>query len=163
MLLDGSFIGTGDRIDAEAGMARQFDREGYDSFVRRFFEAMFTDSADADVKSAIIDRAMRLPADSGRALFTNLAGWDAARMQEALANVHCPLMAIQSTSLTHERKRVSLTAGGRSPWLDLVRQQVPTARLERLPDNGHFPHLEVPDEVSSLIADFVSNLAHPAT
>ncbi len=158
VLLDGSFIGTGDRREAELGMAHQLESDTYEGFVREFFGAMFVDSADEEFKAAIVDRALRLPKASGSALMTNLAGWDAARMSGALAAVRCPLMVIQCTSLTPERLRVSLTAGESSPWLDLVRQHAPTAHLEMLLDNGHFPHLEEPEEVADLIRDFTSGL-----
>ncbi len=160
VLLDGSFIGAGDRGTAELGMARQLADEGYEEFVRGFFAAMFVESTDPEFRTSTIERALLLPADTGASLFVDLAGWDASRMRDALAAVDCPLLVIQCTSLTPERLRVSLTAGQSSPWLELVREQAPTARFETLLDNGHFPHVEAPDEVSTLIADFVAGLTH---
>ena len=103
-------------------------------------------------------RALDMPANTGAALFTRLVGWDAAQMAEALDEVRVPLLVIQSTTLNTERLRVSLDAGRSSPWLDLARDRVPGARVEVLPGIGHFPHLEAPDDVSSLIAGFAADL-----
>ena len=63
-----------------------------------------------------------------------------------------PLLVIQSTTISAERKRVPLKAGQTTPWLDLVRSRVPGARIEVIPDTGHFPQIEKPERVNELIA-----------
>lgn len=158
VLLDGSRTGTGDRLLAERGMAAQLAAEGYEDFIRDFFTRMFVADSDPVLQARIVARALDMPANTGAALFTRLVGWDAAQMAEALDEVRVPLLVIQSTTLNTERLRVSLDAGRSSPWLDLARDRVPGARVEVLPGIGHFPHLEAPDDVSSLIAGFAADL-----
>ncbi|MDQ1305518.1 MAG: hypothetical protein QG671_1349 [Actinomycetota bacterium] len=158
VLLDGSAVGAGDPVSAERAMAQQLDDEGYEHFVRRFFEAMFTPASDPDVKDAIIERALRMPTPVGRALFPRLARWDAGTMDAALAGVSVPLMVLQSTAMNADRVRVSLRPGQSSPWLELIGTQIPRARIEVLPGAGHFPHVEQPDDVAALIGDFVASL-----
>jgi pimeloyl-ACP methyl ester carboxylesterase len=65
-------------------------------------------------------------------------------------------MAIQSTYLNAERKRLPLQAGQSSPWLDLIRQKTTNPRIEVLAGLGHFPQLEAADQVSRLISDFAA-------
>jgi pimeloyl-ACP methyl ester carboxylesterase len=84
--------------------------------------------------------------------------WDAVRMEPALAAVGVPLMAIQSTYLNPERRRVRLRPGQSSPWLDLVRSRVTQARIEIVPDAGHFTMLDQPGTVDRLLADFIGRL-----
>ena len=155
VLLDGSSIGTGDRGAAEQAMSEHLRVKGYEAFVRDFFEEMFVASSDPNLKSAIIARALRLPAEIGANLMPRLAGWDAAEARTTLDSVLVPLLAIQSTTLNSECKRVSLCPGQTSTWMELVRDHVPSARIVTLPGQGHFPHLEKSGEVNALIADFV--------
>lgn len=155
VLIDGSSIAAGERSTAQRGMSEQLNKRGYEEFIRSFFEAMFTSTTDPSLKAAIIDRALRLPADIGMALLPRLAGWDAAQLRGALDSVHVPLMAIQTTTLDSDRVRVPLPAGETSTWLELLRDNVPNPRIETLAGQGHFPQLEMAEDVSSLISDFV--------
>ena len=78
-------------------------------------------------------------------------------MPDALASVRVPLLAIQSTHLNAERKRVRLERGQSSPWLDLVRRRVPTARIEIVPDAWHFTMIDAPEACNRLLAQFITN------
>jgi len=158
VLLDGSRIGFGDPDIAERVMNEQLRATGYGTFARRFFEEMFVASSDPKLKAAIVERALQLPSNIGAALLPRMVGWDARHMERALAAVGAPLMVVQSTMMNAERVRVALTPGQTSPWLDLVRQRAPTARIEIVPGVGHFPQLEAPAQVNALIADFASRL-----
>jgi pimeloyl-ACP methyl ester carboxylesterase len=154
VLVDGSRIAAGDPLAARRAMADELEGDGYPRFVRDFFASMFFASSDHVVATAICDRAVRLPADVGRALMTDLAGWDAGEVEDALDKVAVPLLAIQSTTMDSALKRVSLTCDGSSPWLDLIRTHVPAAAVAFLPGTGHFPQIELADEVTGLIAGF---------
>ncbi|HYO03436.1 MAG TPA: alpha/beta fold hydrolase [Mycobacterium sp.] len=155
VLVDGSRIGDGDPVAAERAMADELAGDGYLRFMRQFFVSMFVPSSDPALAKAIVDRALRFPAAVGMPLLTDLAGWDACEVESALDAVRVPLLAIQSTTMDSARERVSLRPGQRSSWLDLVRAHVPQAAIEMLPGTSHFPQIELADEVTALIADFV--------
>jgi len=157
VLVDGSRIARGHPLAARQAMADQLDGDGYRRFVREFFESMFFPSSDPAVARAICDRALRLPAAVGRALMTDLAGWDAGGVEAALDAVAVPLLVIQSTTMDSALKRVPLAAGQSSPWIDLIRAHVPSAAVTVLSGSGHFPQIELADEVTALIAGFALN------
>ena len=154
VLVDGSRIAQGDPPAARQSMADRLDGDGYRRFVREFFESMFFPSSDPALARAICDRAMRLPPAVGKALMTDLAGWDAGEVEAALDAVAVPLLAIQSTTMDTTLKRVPLDPGQSSPWIDLIRAHVPSATVAVLAGSGHFPQIELADEVTALIAGF---------
>jgi pimeloyl-ACP methyl ester carboxylesterase len=154
VLVDGSRLGFGDPAVAERVMNEQLRATGYGVFARRLFDEMFIVSSDPKLKATIMDRALQLRSEIGGTLFPRMVGWDARRMEAALSAVRVPLMIIQSTTMSAERIRVSLSHTQSSPWLDLVKARAPGARIEIVPGVGHFPHLEAPAKVNALIADF---------
>lgn len=142
-LVDGSFQGS---TPVAIG--------NYPDFARKMFEQMFF--APSEIGAAIVERAVRLPESIGAALLPRMWRWDAENMERALAAVNVPLLAIQSTSLNAERKRVALKLGETTPWLDMVRRHAPHARIEIIPGVGHFPQLEAPEQVNKLLSGLVS-------
>lgn len=158
VLIDGSRLGFGDPVVAERVMNEQLRATGYGVFARRLFDEMFVVSSDPKLKSTIMERALQLKSEIGGTLFPRLVGWDARHMETALAAVQVPLMILQSTTMSAERIRVSLSAGQSSPWLDLVKSRAPNARIEIVPGVGHFPQLEAPERVNALLADFAKGL-----
>jgi pimeloyl-ACP methyl ester carboxylesterase len=159
VLVDGSRVGMGDPARARETVAQQLGAVGYGAFIDAFFVSMIF--RPLPQREALLARAKRLPEDFGRALFLDIVRWDAAALDAALAAVRAPLLAIQSTAMNAERKRVTLRAGESSPWLDLLRARVRGARIEIIPGVGHFTQLEAPDEVSRLIGDFAGRLQTP--
>jgi pimeloyl-ACP methyl ester carboxylesterase len=156
VLVDGSFqAAAGER--AEEDVRRAVASAGWATFAGGLFEQMFFGpSATAD---RIRARAARLPEATGAALFPRMVRWDARHMAAALGRVGVPLLAIQSTAITPERKRVPLAPGGTTPFLEMIRSHAPHARIEIVPGVGHFTMLEAPDVVNRLIDDFVAKLA----
>ncbi len=150
VLVDGSRMGTGDPVQAADAMRAAIDFAGYPAFAEALFSGMFLTRTAA--AAAVIERAKRLPVEIGSRLFPAMVRWDAKDMELALAAVRVPLLVIQCTTINAERKRVPLKAGQTTPWLDLVRSRVPGARIEVIPDTGHFPQIETPDKVNALIA-----------
>ena len=124
VLVDGGRIGAGDPVAAGQAMADDLVGEGYLGFMRDFSMDVVP-SSDPIVAQAIIERALRFPAELGRPLLENLATWDAAAVEGALDAVDVPVLAMQSTAMDTARERVSLTTGLNSPWIDLVRAHVP--------------------------------------
>ena len=149
-LVDGSRMAWGEPRQADEAMRAAIEFTGFAPFAEALFRQMFL--APSVQATSIIERAKRLPAEVGAALFPSLARWDAGQMVAALAAVRVPLLAIQSTSMSPERKRSSMRAGQTSPWLELLRERVPGARIEILPGLGHFPQIEAPDRVNALLA-----------
>jgi pimeloyl-ACP methyl ester carboxylesterase len=154
VLVDGSRLGA--QPQDEANMRQLIEFMRYPAFARALFgEALLPPTAAG---RAIVERAARLPAEVGLTLFPSMVGWDALRMETALAQVAVPLMAIQSTYLDQERKRVYLQPGQSSPWLDLVRSRNPSARIEIIPKAGHFTMLDAPEAFNQLLADFAGSV-----
>ena len=153
VLIDGSRQGVGDGAAAENAARAALAAKGYATFMRAFFEAMFLQ--ESETSRAAVERALELPEEIGAALFPRMARWDAARMEAALDAVKAPVLAIQSTYVNTERKRVPIRRGETTPWLDLVKQKVAAARIEILPGHGHFPQLEAPERVHRLIEGFL--------
>jgi pimeloyl-ACP methyl ester carboxylesterase len=85
--------------------------------------------------------------------------WDARNMAAAFGRVGVPLLAIQSTMMTPERKRVPLAPGATTPFLEMVRSGAPQAQIEIVSGVGHFTMLEAPEAVNRLLADFVARVA----
>lgn len=150
VLIDGSRMGSGDPAQAGKAMRAAIDFVGFAAFAEPFFAQMFTRHTPAAAR--IVERAKRLPAGIGSALLPAMARWDAQHLDAALATVRVPLIVIQSTTVNAERKRVSLNTGETTPWLDLVRSLVPSARIEVVPGIGHFTQIEAADRVNELIA-----------
>lgn len=159
VLVDGSRLGFGDPVVAERVMNEQLRATGYGVFARRLFDEMFIVSSDPKLKATLMERALMLRSEIGSTLFPRMVGWDARRMEAALAAVRVPLMVVQSTMMNAERIRVSLAPTQTSSWLDLIKARAPAARIEIVPGVGHFPQLEAPDKVNALLADFAAKLA----
>jgi pimeloyl-ACP methyl ester carboxylesterase len=154
VLLDGSRLGGGDPEQAEAALAAVIDSAGYTGFAQGFFSQMFLrPSAES---AAILERAMRLPEEVGRALLPRIARWDAAQLERTLSALRAPLMAIQATRMTADGKRVPMKADESSPWLELLRSRVPGARIEVLDGYGHFVQREAAEEVNRLLRSFAA-------
>jgi pimeloyl-ACP methyl ester carboxylesterase len=154
VLIDGSRVGSGDPDAAEAAAQALVGSAGYAAFAEDLFRGMFfSPSKEAD---AIVARALRQSAGFGPLLWPAMARWDAAHMDEALAAVRAPLLAIQSTARDARMRRTRMKAGDSSPYLELIRSGVPGARLAVVPDTGHFTMIEAADQVNRLIADFLT-------
>ena len=150
VLVDGSRLAGGDPDAAEAS-ARAAIGDDYAKFATSLFRQMFfKPSAMAD---EIVARAVRTSAPFGAELWPRMARWDAASMDAAFAAIKAPVLAIQSTTRNAQLKRAPLKSGDTSPWLDYVKAQ--GAKVEIVPDTGHFTQIEAASQVNRLIADFV--------
>lgn len=151
VLVDGSRNAARDPDGAEAAARATIDRHGYTAFSEMLFRQMFfTPSAQAD---AIVARAVKTSGEIGPALWPRITRWDAGQMDAAFAALRSPVLAIQSTTRNAELKRAPLKPGESSPWIDYLRSR--GAKVEIVPDTGHFTQLEAPETVNQLIADFL--------
>jgi pimeloyl-ACP methyl ester carboxylesterase len=149
VLIDGSRQASGDPDQAEKA-ARAFIKNDYAKFAEALFRQMFfKPSPEAD---AIVERAVRSSASFGAELWSRMARWDAASVEGALATVRGRILAIQSTTRDAQLQRSPMKPGDSSPWLELLKSY--GARVEIVPDTGHFTQLEAPQRVNQLIAEF---------
>ena len=157
VLIDGSRAGSGDPNAAEAAARASIEQAGYKAFAENLFRQMFFTQTPATER--LVQRAVRQSAEVGAALWPRMARWDAAMLETALAAVRAPVLVIQTTTRNARGERGPLQAGQTSPYLDLLKLKIPTARIELLPGLGHFPQLEAPERVNALIAEFVRSAA----
>jgi len=153
VLVDGSRQGSGDPAQAEALTRSAILAAGYPVFAENVFRQMFLEWTPQ--AEAALARMKRMPAETGIALWTRMVRWDVTQLDAALAAVKAPLMAIQSTWINPERRRVPLKEGDTSPWLDLLRAKA--SRIEIVPGVGHFPQIEAPERVNQLIGAFAAS------
>jgi pimeloyl-ACP methyl ester carboxylesterase len=154
VLIDGSQQGSGDPEAAEKNARAFIDAKGFPVFAEALFRQMFLHQSD--LSRAVVARALRVPAENGAALWPRMARWDATYVEDVLAGLRVPLMAIQSTYLNAERKRMPLAQGQSSPWLDLLKKKAKNPRIEVLSGLGHFPQLEAAARVNRLISEFAA-------
>ena len=154
VLVDGSRNATSDPQGAESAARAAIEKFGYPAFAEMLFRQMFfRPSPQAD---AIVSRAMRTSADFGPHLWPRISGWDASSMDGAFDALRAPVLAIQSTARNAQLQRAPLKPGDTSPWIDYLRSR--GARVEIVPDTGHFTQLEAPETVNRLIAEFLKTL-----
>ena len=154
VLVDGSLNATSDPEGAEAAARATVEKLGYPKFAEALFRQMFfKPSAEAD---AIVARAVKSSAEFGPHLWPRTTRWDAGSMSAAFAALRAPVLAIQSTTRNAQLQRAPLKPGDTSPWINYLRAR--GARVEIVPDTGHFTQLEAPDAVNRLIAGFLKTV-----
>jgi pimeloyl-ACP methyl ester carboxylesterase len=163
VLVDGSRLGTGDPQAAEQAMHQRIQTIGYTRMMQAFFADMFLEGSDPSRRERIISRALALPESIGAALFPRTVRWDAQYMDAALSKVAVPLLVLQSTYVNPQQVRVPLQPGASTPWLELVRHNVPRAQIEIISGAGHFTMLDAPEAVNQRIAVFVAATPRPAS
>ena len=153
VLVDGSRNATSDPEGAEANAKATVEQLGYAAFAEKLFRQMFfKPSAQAD---AIVARAVKSSAEFGPHLWPRITRWDAGQMDAAFGAIRAPVLAIQSTTRNAQLQRAPMQPGDRSPWVDYLRSK--GARVEIVPDVGHFTMMEAPDTVNRLIAEFLTS------
>ena len=157
-LVDGSRVGTGDARAIEEAVRQQIAAIGYTGFLHGLFADMFLEGSDPALKERIINRALTLPEAIGSALIPRFIRWDARALDAALAKVAVPMLVIQSTYLNPQRVRAPLEPGVSSPWLELMRQAVPTAQINIVSGAGHFVMIEQPHAVNQRLEAFIALL-----
>lgn len=152
VLVDGSRNAASDPDGAESAARATIAKAGYAAFAEMLFRQMFfSPSAQAD---AIVARAVKSSAAFGPELWPRVTRWDAGSMDAAFAELRAPVLAIQSTTRNAQLQRAMLKPGDTSPWLDYLKSK--GARVEIVPDTGHFTQLEAPATVNRLIREFLA-------
>jgi len=131
---------------------------GYATLTESIFRQMFTARSDSAVAAAVIARARSLPQPIGEKMLADMQRYDVHRLAASLASLRVPVMALQCTYSNEKRERQTMRAGQDTPYLDMVRANVPSARVEIIPDTGHFPQLDAAAETNALIEGFVGSV-----
>ena len=150
VLIDGSRAATGDPDAAEATARSMIGQGGYAAFAENLFRQMFF--RQSEESEAIVARAVRSSAEFGPELWPRMARWDASRMESALEAVRGRILAIQSTTRGADLKRAPMKPGDTNPYLETLKGY--GAKVEIVPDTGHFTQLEAPERVNRLIEEF---------
>ncbi len=153
VFIEGNKRSAGDPAQVEQAAHDQIAAQGYAPFAEAFFATLFPRPYAG--AAAIIQRAKKLPAEIGVALFPRMARWDAEKEDAALVALRVPLLDIQSTKLDATGRPISLQPGDTTPWLEHARQLMPNLQIEIIPGVGHFAQLEAPQRVNALLAAFV--------
>jgi pimeloyl-ACP methyl ester carboxylesterase len=157
VLIDGSRAGAGNPDAAEATARAMVGKAGYPAFAENLFRQMFFKPSKES--EAIVARAVRTSASFGPELWPRMARWDAASMEGALEPVRGRILAIQSTTRNAQLQRAPMKPGDSSPFLDLLKSY--GAKIEIVPDTGHFTQLEEPERVNRLIEAFCRSAGAP--
>ncbi len=157
ILVDGSRLGDGGS-NAHEGRAKTMAAIGYQAFAKAAFGQMFGADYDKVKAQAIIVRAMERPAEIAGPLFVDIGRYDAGNMDRLLDGVRVPMLAIQSTQTKPDGKRLPLSPGESTPYLDMLRSKVGGVTIEIVPGIGHFPQLERAAETNTIMAAFLKRL-----
>ena len=136
--------------------------DGYSSLIAWWFREMFTPRSNSEVVAETLRRAGALPQPIGEKLLLDLVRYDSVRLVISLASLSLPVMAVQSTYSNEQRERQSMTKGKATPYLNMLRTKVPSARIEIIPNTGHFPQIDNTTQVNGLLDDFVGSLGTAA-
>jgi pimeloyl-ACP methyl ester carboxylesterase len=158
VLVDGGMIGIGDPDAIERDVGAAVRAMGFKTLAANMFGAMFSERTDPQLKAAILARVAAFPPAIGEALFPRTNAWDARTLKRALTTIKAPLLLLQSTTLTPDRKRTSLRVGESSDYLDFVRSLRPDARIEIIEGAGHFTGLDAPEAVNRAIEGLIARL-----
>ena len=157
VLVDGSRAATGNPDAAEATARSMIGQGGYAAFAENLFRQMFF--RQSEESEAIVARAVRSSAEFGPELWPRMARWDASRMESALEAVRGRILAIQSTTRGADLKRAPMKPGDTNPYLETLKGY--GAKVEIVPDTGHFTQLEAPERVNRLIEEFCRSAGAP--
>jgi pimeloyl-ACP methyl ester carboxylesterase len=155
ILVDGSQFAAAMQAVLQARFA---EPDGYGGLVDSLFTDMFTARSDKIVAASVIARARRLPRPIGEKMLSDLARYDAVRLASALACLRVPVMALQATFSNEKRERSTMTEGQTTPYLDMLRGCVPSARVEVIANTGHFPQLDESARTNAAIERFLAEI-----
>jgi pimeloyl-ACP methyl ester carboxylesterase len=132
---------------------------GYETHTSALFNDMFTARSDPAVAAAVVQRAFALPRPIGMKMMADMLRYDVWRLTGSLAGLRVPVMAVQTTFSNQRRERTTMRKGQTTPYLEMLRAAVPSARIEIIEDTGHFPQLDESAQTNALIGDFLASRA----
>jgi pimeloyl-ACP methyl ester carboxylesterase len=115
--------------------------------------------ADDAVREHVSTTMRSAPVELVRSVFATWQAWDVGLYDDVLAALdpELPILAVQSTYVIRGVRRSSLEPETQStPFLDDLRVHLPWVESVILPRLGHFCMLEAPQDVATVVRDFVS-------
>ena len=156
--VDGSLVGG--RLETAIKRTKEaIDRVGIDAFTEKFFNDMFLDSSNPNLRQRLVARAKSVDGGFREALFLDTIHWDVEKAKSALRQTTVPVLVLQSTYINSELKRVPLQAGMMTPWIDAVASLVAHSETKIVPGAGHFAMIEAAQDVNDEIEKFARHLA----
>jgi pimeloyl-ACP methyl ester carboxylesterase len=137
-------------------MEERIARFGFDQVLDRMYREFFVESSPPAVREFIYARRSSIDPAFHSRLFTDILVWDTTESVEALRSLKVPLLAIQSTTVDANLKRIPITPGVETPWMKAIRENVPGARIVLIEGVGHFTMLEAPERVNELLSGFLN-------
>lgn len=159
VFVDGSILGC-DLQSTMKSTKAAIDRAGMDAFTQRFFSDMFLESGDPALRERLIARAQGLNARFREELFLDVVRWDAIKLKDALRRISVPTLVLQSTYMQSDLKRVSLSVGMTTPWMNTVASLVQKSQARVIPNAGHMTMIEAAQAVNNAIQEFAASF-HP--
>jgi pimeloyl-ACP methyl ester carboxylesterase len=132
---------------------------GYAALVDGWFKDMFTAKTEPAVAARMIERAARLPREIGEKLLIDMVRYDVTRLAASLAALRVPVMAVQTTYSNEKRERKTMSKGETTPYLDMLRAEVASLRVEIIVETGHFPQIDEAVETNELLVSFLATLS----
>jgi pimeloyl-ACP methyl ester carboxylesterase len=155
VLVDGSQFGPA----MEATLEEIFGTpDGFTTLTHRWFQEMFTTKSDPAVVASIIERAGHLPSAIGEKVLLDMVRYDTGHLARSLGGLRVPVMAIQTTYSNERRERRSMSFGQNTPYLEMLRANIPTVRIEVIPGTGHFPQIDEPAQTNAVIDSLIATL-----
>lgn len=155
VLVDGSQFASAMEAPVTTALTRP---NGFETMVEDMFRDMFHAKADRSVVGAVLARVQRLPREVGVTMLLDLLRYDTWRLTASYSCLRVPVMVIQTTYVNEKRERKSLQAGQTTPYFEMLRSTIPSARIEVIEETGHFPQLEEPARTNALLDDFVTSV-----
>ena len=157
VLVDGSQSAPDMETTLKAAFAMP---DGIATLARRWFQEMFTEKSSPALIANIHRRIARLPRRTLEKVLTSLVRYDIDRLDTSISSLRVPVMAIQTTYSNERRERMSMAKGQTTPYLDMLRNRVPSVRIEIIENSGHFPQIDEPEQTNALIDSFIATLSH---
>jgi pimeloyl-ACP methyl ester carboxylesterase len=157
ILVDGSQFAATMRPVLEQAFAAP---DGFATLTNAMFADMFTAKSDRRVVASLLDRASRLPLPVGQKMMLDMLRYDVGRLSASLNSLRVPVMALQTTYRNEKGERRSMSKVQTSPYLEMLRANVPGVLIEVIEDTGHFPQIDESGQTNAAIEGFLAAHRH---
>src|SRR5262249_21619323 len=157
VFVDGSIIG-GDPDIAVKRARENVERNGMDALTQRLFSDMFVESSDSKLRDRLVARAQKVDRKVREELFVGGIRWGVTNREDARKEIKGPDVALQSTFINSELKRMPMQAGMTTPWMDAIASLVAKSQAKIITGSGHFTMIEAAQAVTQDIQTFAVTL-----